>query len=198
MGPQDDAEHFFLRPVKAAYWALHMVGITDKWKPYKKQERRDNIQDLEQALECVKAKQPNFQYMEIKTEDYGKPGRLFANLDRTPQPDLPKNLDVNKLWIIFRILYGKYTTKAGKRTGFKKTDSALGYALYHNAVIIGGTNHMYHVSKKWLAQTITAQTHEDPTVKAHARRLFERTQLRTPYRNRQRLLHLPQPRSRQS
>ena len=110
----------------------------------------------------------------MTTEDYKKPGCLFANLNRTPQPGLPKNLDVNKLWIIFRIIYGRYTTAKGKRTGFKKTDGALGYALYHNAVIISGTNHMYHVSKKWLGQTITAQTDEDPTVKAEACKLFEK------------------------
>ena len=32
---------------------------------------------------------------------------------------------------------------------------------------------MYHVSKKWLGQTITAQTDEDPKVKAQACKLFE-------------------------
>ena len=32
---------------------------------------------------------------------------------------------------------------------------------------------MYHVSKKWLAQTITAQTDDDPKEKTHARKLFE-------------------------
>ena len=99
--PKDDTDHFFMRPLKAAYWALHMVGITDEWKPYKRQEKRENIQDLERALECVKAKQPNFQYMEINTQDYGKHGRLFADLDRTPRTEIPENLDVNKLWIIF-------------------------------------------------------------------------------------------------
>merc|ERR1712115_526054 len=147
--PQDDVEHFFTRPVKAAYWALHMVGITDKWKPYKKQEKRENIQDLERALECVKEKQPNFQYMEINTKDYGKHGRLFADLDRTPRTEIPGNLDVNKLWIVFRIIYGKFAIRDGKRTGFQP-DGTLGYALYRNAVIIGGTEHMYHVSKRWL------------------------------------------------
>ena len=51
---------------------------------------------------------------------------LFANLDRTPQPGLPGNLDINKLWIIFQIVYGHYTITNGKRTGFNKLEDALG------------------------------------------------------------------------
>ena len=61
----------------------------------------DTTQDLKQALKWVQTKHANFQYTKMTTDDYKKPGCLFANLDQTPQPGLPENLDINKLWIIF-------------------------------------------------------------------------------------------------
>ena len=68
----------------------------------------------------------------MTTDDHKKPGCLFADLDQTPQPGLPENLDINNLWIIFRIVYGRYTITKGQRAGFNKlNDDALGYALYH-------------------------------------------------------------------
>ena len=51
--PQDKSESFYKRPMTAAYYALHMVGITDEWKPYKKQGKEDTNQTLRQALRWV-------------------------------------------------------------------------------------------------------------------------------------------------
>ena len=94
---------FYQKPLMAAYYALHMVGIKDDRKMYKEKskEDKDKKPTLKQALKWVNQKNTNFHYTQMTSSDHEKPGSLFANLKQTQQPGLPETLNKDKLWIIF-------------------------------------------------------------------------------------------------
>ena len=88
--PEHESKTFYQKPMMAAYYALHMVGIKDDRKMYKEKSREDKNLTLKQALRWVNQENPNFHYTNMTTEDHKRPGGLFANLDQTPQPGLPE------------------------------------------------------------------------------------------------------------
>ena len=177
--PEHQKKTFYQRPLMAAYYALHMIGITDDRKMYKEKsnaDKRDKNKHptLIKALQYVRENNSNFEYAKISEIDLERPGSLFNGDGRTKPDSLPEHINADNLWIIFRILYGRYDLSEDIRTDFVPLgDDSCGYAVYRNGLIISGTDHIWHVSDPFLENTVTAQDEDDKTTRAIARKKFE-------------------------
>merc|ERR1711884_200496 len=164
--PEHQKRTFYQRPLMAAYYALHMIGIKDDRKMYKEKSKADKKDKnkhptLIKALQYVSENNPNFKYAKISENDLERPGNLFNGDGRTKPTSLPENINVDNLWIIFRILYGRYDKSGDIKTKFiPLNDDPCGYATYRNGVIISGTDHIWQVSNLFLDNTVTAQRQE--------------------------------------
>merc|ERR1711884_135583 len=177
--PEHQKRTFYQRPLMAAYYALHMIGITDDRKMYKEKSNADKKDKnkhptLIKALQYVSENNSNFEYAKISENDLERPGNLFNGDGRTKPDSLPEHINVDNLWIIFRILYGHYEMSGDLRTKFiPLKDDPCGYAVYRNGVMISGTNHIWQVSHPFLDNMVTAQEEKNLKIRAKARKKFE-------------------------
>merc|ERR1711884_693920 len=177
--PEHQTKTFYQKPLMAAYYALHMIGIKNDRRIYKEKSKadkkdKDKHPTLIKALQYVSENNPNFKYAKISENDLERPGNLFNGDGRTKPTSLPENINVDNLWIIFRILYGRYDKSGDIKTKFiPLNDDPCGYATYRNGVIISGTDHIWQVSNPFLDNTVTAQDENNKKIRAKARKKFE-------------------------